>query len=99
MAKFAAYLGPPTSIATLLERGTHSLTRQSAEQPDGFGIGWYPDDDQPEPLSLSSRLPLWSENQITKVVRRYRSASFMASLRKLKNEERDEPAMFQPMAI
>ena len=96
MAKFAAYLGPPTQVATLVERGTHSLVRQSAEQPDGFGIGWYPDDDQPEPLSVSSVLPIWSEDIILKVARRYASSSFICGLRKLRAEDRDAPPLIQP---
>jgi predicted glutamine amidotransferase len=71
MSKFAAYLGPSTKVASLVEKGTHSLVKQSAEQPDGFGIGWYPEDEELEPISLSARLPLWSEDKVLKIARRY----------------------------
>jgi predicted glutamine amidotransferase len=96
MAKFAAYLGPSSKVASLVERGTHSLARQSAEQPDGFGIGWYPEDDDPEPIALSTRLPLWSEERVLKVARRYSSPCALASLRKVRPEDKDEPS-FQPI--
>jgi predicted glutamine amidotransferase len=97
MAKFAAYLGPSSKVASLVERGTHSLARQSAEQPDGFGVGWYPEDDDPSPLVLSTQLPLWSEDRILKVARRYKSACTIAGLRKIDAEKKDEPAFFQPI--
>lgn len=97
MAKFAAYLGPSSKVASLVEGGTHSLVRQSAEQPDGFGIGWYPEDDEPEPISLASRLPLWSEDRVLKVARRYSSACAIAGLHKLKADEKDEQPAFQPI--
>lgn len=98
MAKFAAYLGPSTKVASILEGGTHSLSKQSAEHPDGFGIGWYPEDDEGEPLALSTRLPIWSEDRLFKIVRRYSSGCSIAGLRKLRPDELDEPASFQPIA-
>jgi predicted glutamine amidotransferase len=97
MAKFAAYLGPSTKVASIVERGTHSLVRQSSEQPDGFGVGWYPEDDDPEPLALSTRLPLWSEDRVLKVARRFSSSCAIAGLRRLLPEEKNDAPAFQPI--
>jgi predicted glutamine amidotransferase len=67
------------------------------EHPDGFGVGWYPEDGEPEPLALSTRLPLWSEDRLVRIVRRYTSGCAIAGLRKLRPEEKDDPATFQPI--
>src|SRR5688572_8644299 len=96
MSKLAAYLGPPINIATIVEAGSHALVRQAADHPDGFGLGWFPADEQPEPLTLSSRLPLWREDQILRIARRYTSRCIVAGLRKLGAEEPFDSAGCQP---
>ena len=82
MGKMTAYLGPETHIASIAEGGSYSLVKQAEDFPDGFGFGWYPVDGNPEPLQLHSRLPIWGNDYLLRVVRRYQSQCFMASVRK-----------------
>ena len=59
MCRHLAYLGPPVSLASLVLDPPHSLYRQSwapsdmrgggSVNADGFGLGWYPEDDRPAP--------------------------------------------------
>jgi glutamine amidotransferase len=81
-SKFAAYLGPAVRVASIVEEGSQSLMRQSPEHPDGFGIGWYPNDGDPEAVTVSSRMPVWSEDRLLKVTRRYSSSSVLVSFRR-----------------
>jgi glutamine amidotransferase len=81
-SKFAAYLGPPVRIAALVDEGSQSLMRHSPDHADGFGIGWYPGDGGEEPVVLSSRLPIWSEDRLMRLPRRYTSSCIVSSVRR-----------------
>lgn len=83
MGKMAAYLGPPAPVASLLERGGRSLITQAGECPDGFGVAWYPGDADPEPVALTSALPLRREDRLLRVARRVRSRSMLAWVRRV----------------
>ena len=82
MGRMAAYLGPRTRIADVLEGGSYSLLQQSSECPDGFGVAWYPEDGDPTPVSLTSALPAARAEAVLGVPRRYESECVVASLRK-----------------
>ena len=80
MGKLVAYLGPPVPVATVVEGGSYSLVRQASEFPDGFGLGWYPADDQPEPVRITSRESIMSAGPQLSVPRRYLSHAIIASI-------------------
>lgn len=82
MSRIAAYLGPTAPVSTIIEQGTNSLVLQAPQSPDGFGIGWYPDDDRPEALRLISRSPIWAEDHLLKLTRRLRSRCVIAGVRR-----------------
>lgn len=80
MGRIAAYLGPQTPAAALVEGGPHALVRQAAAHPFGFGLAWYPPDGDPEPVRLTSRQPLWAERQLLAVPRRYGASCAVAAV-------------------
>ncbi len=82
MGRLAAYLGPKTEIATLVEGGSYSLIRQASECPDGFGLGWYPEDENPEPVNIISENPIWNSGHLLQIPRRYTSSCVVAGVRK-----------------
>lgn len=96
MSRVAAYLGPRAPMASLLEDGTYPLTRQAIECPDGFGLGWYPDDDEMTPLRLTSRLPPWAEPDLLALARRTHTRCAIAGLRHLRPGERADLTGLQP---
>jgi gamma-glutamyl hercynylcysteine S-oxide hydrolase len=98
-SKFAAYLGPQTRVATLIDEGSQSLMRHSPNHADGFGIGWYPGDGDPEPVSIVSRMPIWCEERLLEVPRRYRSGCIVASLREAPFGEPSSLSSSQPFQV
>jgi glutamine amidotransferase len=91
MGKMAAYLGPAVKISAIVEEGTQSLLRQSADHADGFGLGWYPADRNPEPLTYSSDRPIWRDATILDIARRYESHCAVASVRRSSQGDHDGP--------
>lgn len=81
MGRLAAYLGPRTTISNLLEGGSYSLAEQAREYPDGFGLSWYPEDDEPNPVGISSQRPASRAEPLLSVPRRYQSECMMAAIR------------------
>jgi predicted glutamine amidotransferase len=96
MGNLAAYLGPLIRIATILEQGSNGLVKQAVEHADGFGLGWYPADSENEPLTVSSKHPLWREAQILRFARRYTSSCVITGLRKIGDDETAELTGCQP---
>jgi glutamine amidotransferase len=82
MSRIAAYLGPSAPVASVVEAGTNALIKQAAHNPDGFGIGWYPDDGLPDAIRLISREPIWFEDHLLAVTRRLRSRCVVAGVRR-----------------
>src|SRR6266508_2604270 len=76
MCRHLAYLGPVVPLADLLLTPSHSLLRQSWEpadmrgggtvNADGFGIGWYPPDDEhlDEPVRYRRNIPIWADERL-----------------------------------
>lgn len=72
MCRFAAYLGSEISLHDMLLAPEHGLMQQSWEprelkyaklNADGFGIGWYGNDDSP--ISYRQTTPIWSDPNLT----------------------------------
>ena len=82
MGKLVAYLGPAIPVSTVVEGGSSSLVRQASDCPDGFGLGWYPDDALPEPVRLVSSDPITRAEPHMSVPRRYQSSCAIAALRR-----------------
>lgn len=90
MCRLAAYLGPPTTIATLTHDPPHSLLVQSYKprelreallNGDGVGAAWYPDDGNDSPVCYRSASPIWSDENFAALAPRIRSRLILAAVR------------------
>jgi glutamine amidotransferase len=89
VCRHVAYLGPPVALRTLLVDPPHSLLRQSwapraqrygTVNADGFGVGWYAEDD-PVPARYRSDRPMWTDASFSDVARVVRSRAVLAAVR------------------
>ncbi|MFD9372321.1 ergothioneine biosynthesis protein EgtC [Streptomyces sp. NPDC060020] len=89
MCRHLAYLGPVVALRQLLSEPEHSLVRQSWEprrqrsgtvNADGFGIGWYAEDD-PVPARYRRSGPVWSDLTFADLTRVVRSGAVLAAVR------------------
>lgn len=90
MCRFVAYLGPPTSLASLLSAPPHSLVRQSYAprhqrhgrvNADGFGVGWYDKAVRAEPARYRSDRPIWSDRSLASMAGLIHSGAVLAAVR------------------
>ena len=89
MCRFVAYQGHPVLLADLLYRPRHSLVAQSAtaeemSQPfngDGFGVGWYVPEIDPEPCVMKAAFPAWSNTNAKSLSTKIRSGRVFAHIR------------------
>jgi len=90
VCRFLAYVGPETSLASLLLQPPHSLLRQSYEprfqrrgrvNADGFGIGWYDPAVRPEPALYRRATPIWSDRSLESMAGVIRTGAVVASVR------------------
>lgn len=89
MCRFILYLGPPVRLATVVTEPSHSLIQQSAHSTeragpvngDGFGLGWYALDVDPEPAVFRSTTPAWSNENLRDLCRVVASPCLMAHVR------------------
>ncbi len=80
MGRMAAYLGPRTPIASILEGGSCSMADQTKECPDGFGLAWYPEDEQPDPVGIWARRPANRAGDLLAIPRRYHSECVVTAI-------------------
>jgi glutamine amidotransferase len=89
MCRHLAYLGPPVAIRTLLVDPPHSLLRQSwaprrqrhgVVNADGFGVGWYAEDD-PIPARYRSDRPMWTDQSFADLARVVRTGALLGAVR------------------
>lgn len=72
MCRLLAYTGPPVVLDELLYKPEHSIIKQSyhaveMDEPlngDGFGIGWYNREVDPDPAVFSSVQPAWNNQNL-----------------------------------
>ncbi|GAA3568082.1 ergothioneine biosynthesis protein EgtC [Kribbella ginsengisoli] len=102
MCRHLAYLGPPVSLASLVLEPPHSLYRQSwapadmrgggSVNADGFGIGWYPDDDAGSarsagasvgrlPVRYRRSVPIWADESLPGLAGSVSSGAVLAAVR------------------
>jgi predicted glutamine amidotransferase len=87
MCRWLAYSGGPVLLEDLLYRPEHSLIVQSmhstlgaeATNGDGFGVGWYGEDDLP--AVYRSIEPAWSERNLHELAAHVRSPRVFAHIR------------------
>jgi gamma-glutamyl hercynylcysteine S-oxide hydrolase len=89
MCRHLAYLGPSTSLRSLLTDPPHSLYRQAwaprlqrhgTVNADGFGIGWYAAAD-PVPARYRRAVPIWGDLSLPDIARVTRSGAVLAAVR------------------
>ncbi|WP_433829884.1 class II glutamine amidotransferase [Actinoplanes sp. CA-015351] len=89
MCRWLAYSGTPIRLEELLYKPNHSLIDQSMHSKlgvettngDGFGIGWYPVDEQSQPALLRGTGPAWSDTNLREIARSTVSPLFLAHIR------------------
>jgi gamma-glutamyl hercynylcysteine S-oxide hydrolase len=90
MCRHLAYLGPPITLASVLYDRPHALVRQSwaprqqrfgTINADGYGVGWYEPDVQPEPARFRRAGPMWADRSLESLSRVVRSGAFLAAVR------------------
>ncbi len=88
MCRLAAYLGPDLLLHRLLNEPPNSLIKQSwaaqelrevSLNADGFGFGWYLDDQTP--TIYTSTLPIWSDTNLESLSKTLRSNLWLAYVR------------------
>ena len=89
MCRFLAYKGVPIVVHKLIFEPKNSLINQSfdareIEEPlngDGFGVGWYSPDIDPEPAVFVSMSPAWSNRNLRYLAPKIRSTCIFAHVR------------------
>lgn len=89
MCRFLAYKGAPVTLDKLLYQPKNSLIRQSykaQERPeplngDGFGVGWYVQELNPEPAVFVSTTPAWNNRNLRYNAPKLRSHCIFAHVR------------------
>lgn len=87
MCRWMAYSGSPLPLEALLYKPQHSLIDQSLHAKlgphttngDGFGIGWYGDDDIP--ALYKGVDPAWNDSNLREISRQIRSRLIFAHIR------------------
>lgn len=88
MCRLAAYLGEPVSLQAFLIDPPHSLYHQAWApeelryarlNADGFGFGWYGDEDSP--LHYINPAPIWTDPNLPTLARGISSDLWLASVR------------------
>ncbi|MFF3431516.1 class II glutamine amidotransferase [Streptomyces sp. NPDC002602] len=88
MCRWLAYSGTPMLLDTILYKPAHSLIDQSLHSKlgvettngDGFGVGWYSQDDS-TPALLRDVGPAWNNRNLREVADHVRSPLFFAHIR------------------
>jgi len=89
MCRFIAYRGKPILLDQVLHKPKNSLINQSAqaheaEEPlngDGFGVGWYMKDLDPEPGLFVSVRPAWNDRNLRYLCQKVSTTCFFAHVR------------------
>jgi glutamine amidotransferase len=88
MCRFTLYIGSKTPLSALLTEPNHSLIKQSFDSKerieplngDGFGIGWYINND-PNPARFRAASPAWNNSNLYDLSRATHSNCILAHIR------------------
>ncbi|WP_329200101.1 MULTISPECIES: ergothioneine biosynthesis protein EgtC [unclassified Streptomyces] len=106
MCRHLAYLGPSVCLGRLLSEPEYSLVRQSYAprrqrygtiNADGFGVGWYAQDD-PVPARYRRSGPVWGDLTFADLARVVRSTAALAAVRDATLAGADGEAAASPFA-
>ncbi|KQW05661.1 glutamine amidotransferase [Leifsonia sp. Root4] len=91
MCRWLAYSGEALQASTVILDAQHSLVAQSLNSPlgnetvngDGFGFGWYPENNEPgsQPAFFHSIEPAWNDQNLRELTRSVRSPLFFSHVR------------------
>ncbi|WP_405714338.1 class II glutamine amidotransferase [Streptomyces xanthophaeus] len=89
MCRWLAYSGTPMLLDTILYKPAHSLIDQSLHSKlgvettngDGFGIGWYTEEETDTPALLRDVGPAWNNRNLREMADHVRSPLFFAHIR------------------
>ena len=89
MCRLLTYNGPSMIMENLIVHANHSLIAQSLSSTkrskplngDGFGVGWYPLHDDPEPGVFRSIEPAWRNHNLRQIAGKIKSRCFFAHVR------------------
>ena len=89
MCRWLAYTGEPLRPSTLVLDSPHSIVAMSRNSPlgaetvngDGFGLGWYREDEAPHPSLFRSTEPAWQDENLREISAAVRSRLFFAHVR------------------
>ncbi|MEV0633870.1 class II glutamine amidotransferase [Streptomyces sp. NPDC050619] len=89
MCRWLAYSGTPLLLDTILYKPAHSLIDQSLHSRlgvettngDGFGVGWYPQENIDTPALLRDVGPAWNNRNLREIADHVRSPLFFAHIR------------------
>ncbi|MFD4911629.1 class II glutamine amidotransferase [Streptomyces virginiae] len=89
MCRWLAYSGTPQLLETILYKPAHSLIDQSLHSRlgvettngDGFGVGWYTEEDTGTPATFRDIGPAWNNRNLRELADHVRSPLFFAHIR------------------
>ena len=89
MCRFVIYQGLPVLLSdilldtenSLIQQSKHAKKRRKPVNGDGFGIGWYPLSDDPEPGVFVGLEPAWASRNLQQLCRKVSSSLFFAHIR------------------
>lgn len=105
MCRLTAYLGPPTSLSSIVLDPPHSLLYQSYApkyqtrgkvNADGFGVGWYDRSVRPEPARYRSVTPIWGDASFASIAPVIQTTALVGSVRSATPPNPIEPSGVAP---
>ncbi|MFT5705620.1 MAG: glutamine amidotransferase [Shewanella sp.] len=89
MCRFLTYTGPATVMSPLIFHAENSLVSQSKyaqkrkvpTNADGFGLGWYPIQDDPIPATFVNVDPAWSNRNLKMIADKVQTHHYFAHVR------------------
>lgn len=90
MCRYAAYLGPELLLSELVYNPTNSLVHQATEamqslariNADGFGVGWYSREINPEPAVFKDTSPVWNNYNLGSIADKIHSPCIFGHIRR-----------------
>ncbi|QYK14619.1 class II glutamine amidotransferase [Shewanella rhizosphaerae] len=89
MCRFLTYSGPKALMSPLIFKASNSLVMQSKyaqkrkvpTNADGFGLGWYPTQDDPIPATFVNVDPAWSNRNLKMIAEKVETQHYFAHVR------------------
>ena len=104
MCRHLAYLGPAATLHSVIIDPPHGLYKQAwaprfqkqgAINADGFGVGWYPDDDQ-VPVRYRQAAPIWTDEAFYEISAVIRAGALLGAIRNATPRTSHGPAAAAP---